>query len=278
MGTAPVMPGEKRRRCCAEVCLGAYNGGMSIATTIFHIQGRSPEEIEAALDGVFAREERARVLRVEGSYSAVLARVDDPALDAAYRYLLLRPHGAGAWTPLLELDSRTEGLDVELSRALAGATIFTVYQYGEVVSGYRVTRAGAEVDRYSSDPTAFDGIADGGAEGTAEREDATEGDVEALRGRPERFADLLPQGTSAEDFTRVVLAPGWWELHDAEANTESAPVSGEADEEDVVDEIDRMRCIALALELWSPDDYPLTQELEDLPNKVVGPALALAWS
>ena len=273
-------PGEwarcdsSRRRGCAEAYLGAYNGGMSIATTIFHIQGRSPEEIEAALDGVFAREERPRALRVEGSYSAVLARVDDPALDAAYRYLLLRPHGAGAWTPLLELDSRTEGLDVELSRALAGATIFTIFQYGEVVSGYRVTRDGAEVDRYSSDPTAFDGTTEGAAEGA-------EGDVEALRGHPERFADLLPQGTSAEDFTRVVLAPGWWELHDAEANTEPAPVSaedGEEDEEDVVDEIDRMRCIALALELWSPDDYPLTQELEDLPNKLVGPAIALAWS
>ncbi|HEX8997395.1 MAG TPA: hypothetical protein VF812_15315 [Ktedonobacterales bacterium] len=254
---------------------------MSIATTIFHIQGRSPEDIEAALDGVFTREERPRTLRVEGSYSAVLARVDDPTLDAAYRYLILRPHGAGVWTPLLELDSRTEGLDVELSRALGGATIFTVFQYGEVVSGYRVTRDGVEVDRYSSDPTAFDG---------SESADASEGDssapdVETLRGRPERFADLLPQGTTPEDFTRVVLAPGWWELHDAGAEsvatTAAAGVGeesgGEDGEEELVDELDRMRCIALALELWSPDDYPLAQELEDLPNRVAGPAIALAW-
>jgi hypothetical protein len=242
---------------------------MSIATTIFHIQGRSAEQVEAALDGVFTREERPRVLRVEGSYTAVLARVvDDAALDAAYRYLLLRPHGAGAWTPLLELGSRTEGLDVELSRALDGATIFTVSQYGEVVSGYRVTRAGAEVDRYSSDPTAFDGAETG--EPAAEL--AT--DVEELRGRPERFADLLPAGTTPADFTRVVLAPGWWEAHDAGGATSDAE-DGDADE--LVDELDRMRCIALALELWSSEEYPLTQELEDLPNKLIGPAIALAW-
>ncbi len=241
---------------------------MSIATTILHIQGRSPEQIEAALEGVFAREERPSALRVEGSYTAVLARVDDPALDANYRYLLLRPHGAGGWAPLLELGSRTEGLDVELSRALEGATIFTVYQYGEVVSGYRVTRAGEEVDRYSSDPTAF---AD---ESGAEADEAGEaGDVETLRGRPERFADLLPADAAPEDFSRVVLAPGWWERHDAGDTATSA----EGDEEELVDELDRMRCIALALELWSSDDYPLTQELEDLPNKLVGPAIALAW-
>lgn len=246
---------------------------MSIATTILHIQGRSPEQIEAALEGIFAREERSSALRVEGSYTAVLTRVDDPALDADYRYLLLRPHGAGGWAPLLELGSRTEGLDVELSRALAGATIFTVYQYGEVVSGYRITRAGAEVDRYSSDPTAFASAEDGADEaadvnGVVGDEEV---DVEALRGRPERFADLLPTGTPPEDFIRVVLAPGWWERHDA-----GGAVGDEGDEE-LVDELDRMRCIALALELWSPDDYPLTQELEDLPNKLIGPAIALAW-
>lgn len=275
---------------------------MSIATTIFHIQGRSPEDIEAALDGVFAREERPRTLRVEGSYSAVLARVDDPKLDAAYRYLLLRPHGAGSWTPLLELGSRTEGLDLELSRALAGATIFTVYQYGEVVSGYRVTRDGAEIDRYSSDPTAFEGseaaesdsAAMNGAVTASDAENAAEAsaeasDVETLRGRPERFAELLPEGTTPEDFTRVVLAPGWWERHDAGADTTEVMArdpqdpqgerdEGDADEdEELVDELDRMRCIALALELWSSDDYPLTQELEDLPNKLIGPAIAFAW-
>jgi hypothetical protein len=253
---------------------------MSIATTILHIQGRSPEQIEAALEGVFAREERTRALRVEGSYTAVLARVDDPALAADYRYLLLRPHGAGGWTPLLELGSRTEGLDVELSRALAGATIFTVYQYGEVVSGYRVTRAGEEVDRYSSDPTAFadDNSAEAGEAGEPDGSDEV-GDVEALRGRPERFADLLPAGATPEDFTRVVLAPGWWERHDASDGAAAAGDEGdEGDEEELVDEVDRMRCIALALELWSPDDYPLTQELEELPNKLIGPAIALAWS
>ncbi|HZC04796.1 MAG TPA: hypothetical protein VE338_04075 [Ktedonobacterales bacterium] len=261
---------------------------MSIATTIFHIQARTPEQIEAALDGVFAREERPRTLRVEGSYSAVLARVEDDALDASYRYLLLRPHGAGAWTPLLELGSRTDGLDVELSRALDGATIFTVYQYGEVVSGYRVTRGGVEVDRYSSDPTAFDGAEMGVAQDDTD-ESATPAprimaiNVEALRGHPERFADLLPQGTAPEEFTRVVLTPGWWETHDAGGDadadvSEPTAVDAEEGDEDLVDELDRMRCIALALELWSADDYPLTQDLEDLPNKVIGPAIALAWS
>ncbi|HEY7976531.1 MAG TPA: hypothetical protein VID72_14375 [Ktedonobacterales bacterium] len=245
---------------------------MSIATTIFHIQGRSAEQVEAALDGVFTREERPRALRVEGSYTAVLARVDDAALDAAYRYLLLHPHGAGAWTPLLELGSRTEGLDVELSRALDGATIFTVSQYGEVVSGYRVTRAGAEVDRYSSDPTAFDGAE------TGEPASEPAADVEESRGRPERFADLLPAGTTPADFTRVVLAPGWWEAHDAgDAASDAADGDAGGDADDLVDELDRMRCIALALELWSSEEYPLTQELEDLPNKLIGPAIALAW-
>ena len=254
---------------------------MTIASVIFHIQGRTAEQVEAALDRVFAREERPQALRVEGSYTAVLARVDDAALDAAYRYLLLRPHGQGAWTPLLELGSRTEGLDVELSRALDGATIVTVYQYGEVVSGYRVTRAGAEVDRYSSDPTAFEGAQDDASEGAEEAATPASGDVdevEALRGRPERFADLLPAGTTAEDFARVVLAPGWWEAHDAgDAASEDVSADG-GDEDELVDELDRMRCIALALELWSPDDYPLTQDLEDLSNKLIGPAIALAWS
>lgn len=244
---------------------------MTIATTIFHIQNRAAEQVEAALTGIFAREERPLALRVEGSYNATLTRLD--ATEAAYRYLLLRPHGAGGWTPLLELGSRTEGLDVELSRALEGATIVTVYQYGEVVSGYRVTRDGAELDRYCSDPTAFEG-----AEAPEESADAGDaGDVEALRGRPERFADLLPAGTTPADFTRVVLAPGWWEAHDA---GEATPIAASANdgEDELVDEVDRMRCIALALELWSSDDYPLTQELEELPNKLVGPAIALGWA
>lgn len=244
---------------------------MSIASTIFHIKDRSPEQIETALDGIFAREERPRALRIEGSYTAVLARVDAPELDAGYRYLLLRPHGAGNWAPLLELGQRTEGLDVELSRALDGATIFTVYQYGEMVSGYRVTREGVEVDRYCSDPTAFDGDAEADeAENTA-----APVDVEAQRGRPERFADLLPADIAPEEFWRVALSPGWWEQHDA-----GEPVTPSASDEDeeLVDEVDRMRCIALALELWATDEYPLADELEDLPNKIVGPAIALAWS
>lgn len=241
---------------------------MSIASTILHIQGRSAEQIEAALASIFAREERPSALRVEGSYTAVLARVDDPALDAGYRYLLLRPHGAGGWTPLLELGQRTEGLDVELSRALDGATIFTVYQYGEMVSGYRVTREGVEVDRYCSDPTAFAGDAEEGeAEGATTPED-----VETMRGRPERFADLLPEGIAPEEFWRVELAPGWWERHDAGKDDEND------EDEELVDEVDRMRCIAIAMELWATDEYPLTEELEDLSNKIVGPAIALAWS
>lgn len=251
---------------------------MSIATTIFHIKDRAAEQVEAALTGVFAREERPLALRVEGSYNATLARLD--STEAAYRYLLLRPHGAGAWTPLLELGSHTEGLDAELSQALDGATIFTVYQYGEVVSGYRVTRAGAELDRYCSDPTAFESAETPDDANEEENEDQRAGDVEEQRGRPERFGELLPAGTTPADFTRVVLAPGWWEAHDAgEAPASAAPErDGESkDEEDLVDELDRMRCIALALELWSSDDYPLTQELEDLPNKLIGPAIALAW-
>jgi hypothetical protein len=244
---------------------------MTIATTIFHIQGRTAEQVEAALTGVFAREERPLALRVEGSYNATLARLD--SAEAAYRYLLLRPHGAGGWTPLLELGSRTDGLDAELSQALDGATIFTVYQYGEVVSGYRVTRAGAEIDRYCSDPTAFES-----AETHDDaQDDAPAGAVEEQRGRPERFADLLPAGTTPADFTRVVLAPGWWETHDAGETPTSGGNEGGDDEDELVDEVDRMRCIALALELWSSDDYPLTQELEDLPNKLIGPAIALAW-
>ena len=34
------------------------------------------------------------------------------------------------------------------------------------------------------------------------------------RGHPDRFADLLPSGTEAEDFARIVLRPGWWEEYD----------------------------------------------------------------
>nr|MBF6589294.1 hypothetical protein [Ktedonobacterales bacterium] len=89
---------------------------MSTAATILHIQGREPGAVERALEAIFAREERSRVLRLEGTFSAILTRVGDPDLPAAYRYLICRPHAASAWTPLLELGNRAEGLDVELSR------------------------------------------------------------------------------------------------------------------------------------------------------------------
>jgi len=50
-----------------------------------------------------------------------------------------------------------------------------------------------------------------------------------------------------------------------------------AHEEGLVDEVDRMRCIALALELWGPTEYPFGQELEDISNKEVGPGIILAF-
>jgi hypothetical protein len=45
-----------------------------------------------------------------------------------------------------------------------------------------------------------------------------------------------------------------------------------------VDEVDRMRCIGLALELWGPSEYPFAQELEDIANKDAGPTIALAFT
>ncbi|MEO7001210.1 MAG: hypothetical protein ABI068_05380 [Ktedonobacterales bacterium] len=281
---------------------------MSNATTIFHIQGQAPEAVEGALDAIFAREERPRALRLEGTYTAVLARALDPDLVAGYRYLILRAHPASAWTPLLELGNRTEGLDVALSAALNGCVVFTLFVYGDTISGYRVARNGAEVDRYLSDPTYF-----------ASEEDEEEhrlpgiGAFEELRGRPERFAELLPAGTAPAAMAQVVLHPGWWEEHDAAlptsaerlavvrgidstdhmndmtADTTKAKTSSDDaqdnddgaqddDDEDLVDETDRMRCIALALELWGPSEYPFTQELEDIPNTQAGPALALAFT
>jgi hypothetical protein len=41
--------------------------------------------------------------------------------------------------------------------------------------------------------------------------------------------------------------------------------------------VDRMRCIALALELWGPTEYPFGQELEEIPNKAIGPGIILAF-
>ena len=245
---------------------------MSTATTIFHIQGQAPDAIERALEAIFANEGRTRAPRVEGTYSAVLERVASPELDAPYRYLLMRTRPTG-WTPLLELGLRAEGLDIELSRALGGTSVVAIFQYGEIVSGYRVVRQGAEVDRYLSDPTAFE-EEDGETEDTGGSAQAlsTE-EIEATRGRPERFADLLPEGTLPEDFARVVLRPGWWE----ERARGGASIGDEPGEGDFVDEVDRARCIGLALELWAADGYPLAGDLEDIPNAVTGPAIALAW-
>lgn len=249
---------------------------MSTATTIFHIQGQTSDMIERALEAIYAREERTRALRVEGTYSAVLERVTSPDLEATYRYLLLRQRPAG-WTPLLELGLRAEGLDIELSRALGGATVVAVFQHEELLSGYRVIRQGNEVDRYLSDPTAFeeeDSVATAASE---ENLSLSPEEIEAVRGRPERFADLLPAGTTPEDFARIVLRPGWWEERDTE-NVSAEPEANEANNEaDLVDEEDRMRCIGLALELWAPDNYPLAGILEDIPNNVAGPSIALAW-
>lgn len=265
---------------------------MTMATTLLHVQGQPPEAIEQALDAIFAGEERARVLRLEGTFSAVLARVVEDNLQASYRYLLCRPHPGSAWTPVLELGNRTVGLDTELSRRLDGATIFTTFVYGEAVSGYRVTRNGAQVDSYLSDPTFFAEIAEDVEPGEAGQGGATSAagltavapepldgepgsDPEAERGHPERFADLLPAGTAPDDFVRIVLRPGWWQEHtsDAPPNPDVADA-----EDDLVDEVDRMRCIALALELWGPAEYPFSGDLEDIPNAVAGPAIALAYT
>src|SRR5690242_14570581 len=248
---------------------------MPAATTVLHVQGRDPLAVETALDAIFAAEERPRVLRLEGTYGAVLAHLADPDLSAAYRYLILRPHDTSLWTPVLELGNRTEGLDVELSRRLDGAAVFTVFVYGDVVSGYRLARAAALVDTYLSDPTAI-----AAEEGEAATEPApTPADLDAVRGYPERFADLLPAGTAPEDFARVVLRPGWWEEHDAAGAAAAHDATDEPDEqEEWVDEADRMRCIGLALELWGPSEYPFAQDPEEISNAIVGPAIALAFT
>lgn len=248
---------------------------MSTATTILHVLDHGPDEVERALDTIFAAEERPRTLRLEGTYSAVLARACDPALAAAYRYLIARPHAGSAWTPLLEVGARADGLDLELSRALGGAAVFTTFVYGAGVSGYRLARDGALVDRYLSDPSFF-AAPDDDAEGADGAGDETPGgligeeDPETVRGHPARFADLLPAGTAPDDFARIVLRPGWWERHDAATEDEEM-------EDDEVDEDDRMRCIGLALELWAPAEYPFARDLEDIPNKEIGPAIALAF-
>jgi len=254
---------------------------VATATTALHIQERTPEQVESALEAIFAREERPRVLRLQGTYSAVLERALDEALGAGYRYLLLNPREGSPWTALLELGNRTEGLDRALSAQLGGAVVVSTFAYGNAVSGYRVVRDGAEVDRYVSDPEYLASLE--GREGDEEGSDEPAGaaaalsptEVDALRGHPERFADLLPAGTSPQDFVRVVLAPGWWEER---SGTGATAGTGDEDEEELVDEADRMRCIGLALELWTPSEYPFAGELEESPNKEVGPAIALAFA
>jgi hypothetical protein len=263
---------------------------MSVATTVLHVRDHAPEEVEQALDAIFASEERRRVLRLEGTYSAVLARVAAPTLAAAYRYLICRPHPASPWTPLLELGNRTSGLDVELSRTLNGCDVFTTFVYDDGLSGYLCVRAGQEVDRYSSDPTYFADSYDqgaatddaGAARTQAPQQAAQLEEIEQHRGHPERFADLLPAGTPPEGFAAVVLRPGWWEEHKG-GGRETTEVDGdESDDgeeaEGMVDEADRMRCIGLALELWGPTTYPFAQAPEEIPNAVAGPAVVLAYA
>ncbi|MGH2504186.1 MAG: hypothetical protein ACRDID_16890, partial [Ktedonobacterales bacterium] len=138
-----------------------------------------------------------------------------------------------------------------------------------------------EVDRYLSDPTAFE---DAMSEPDPEPAGAPDMDtpaltpeeIETLRGRPERFADLLPAGTEAAEFAQTVLRPGWWEERDAGIDSVASAAPDEEDG-DLVDEVDRARCMGLALELWAPDEYPLAGDLEDVPNLAAGPAIALAW-
>jgi hypothetical protein len=233
---------------------------MEYATTILHAHGASPEAVEQALGAIFAKEDRAATFRLEGTFRAVLGRLTDPELEAAYRYLICRPHAPSPWTPVLELGNRTDGLEAELSHALGGAPVFTTYVYDDGLSGYRFARGGKLLDSYVSDPTYF------------ASDDEPEVDVESRRAHPERLASLLPAGTTAEDFARVVLNPGWWEEHDR------AMTGGAEAESDLVDEADRMRCIALALELWGPAEYPFAQDLAALPNQVVGPVIALAFA
>ncbi len=252
---------------------------MSETSTVLHVRGQAPDAVEGALEAIFSAEERARVLRVEGSYSAVLARATAPELETSYSYVILRPHAPSQWTPIMELGNRTEGLDVELSRRLGGAPVFTTFVYGDGLSGYRLARDGAPVDRYASDPTFFTEAAEEDAEAVGRHMTAAEDEsfiIERERGHPERFADLLPEGTSPEDFDRVVLRPGWWEDHAAAAPA-SAPEDTD-EQEEWVDEADRMRCIGLALELWSPTEYPLAQDPEEITNAVAGPAIALAFT
>ena len=179
---------------------------MTTATTVLHLRERTPAQIEEALAAIFAREGRAQTLRLQGTYSAVLGRLTDPALEAPYRYLILPTPSGYAWTPLLELGERADGLDRALSAELGGCAVFALFVYGEVVSGYRFTRDGVEQDRYLSDPDEFAAM-----ESTESMEDdgaPATGDVATFRGDPARFADLLPPSAPPEEFVdgRPVIA------------------------------------------------------------------------
>ncbi len=245
---------------------------MTTATTALHLRERTPEQIEEALAAIFAREGRAQTLRLQGTYSAVLGRLTDPAQEAPYRYLILPTPSGSPWTPLLELGNRADGLDRALSAELGGCAVFALFVYGEVVSGYRFVRDGVEQDRYLSDPDEFAAME---SLETADGDDAPAvGDVEAFRGDPARFADLLPPDAPPEEFARVVLRPGWWEDRERE-NQDDHEAS---EDEDLVDETDRMRCVGLALELWGASEYPFAGELEDGPDKGRSPAVALAFA
>jgi hypothetical protein len=245
---------------------------MTMATTALHLRERTPEQIEEALAAIFAREGRAQALRLQGTYLAVLGRLIDPAQEAPYRYLILPTPPGSPWTPLLELGNRADGLDRALSAELGGCAVFALFVYGEVVSGYRFVRDGVEQDSYLSDPDEF------AAMESSEGDDApAAGDVEAFRGDPARFADLLPPDAPPEEFARVVLRPGWWEDHKRE-NQDDHEASDEELDEELVDENDRMRCVGLALELWGANEYPFAGELEDGPDKGRSPAVALAFA
>jgi hypothetical protein len=240
---------------------------MTTTTTVLHLRERTPEQIEEALAAIFAREGRALTLRLQGTYSAVLGRLTDPPQEAPYRYLILPTPQDSPWTPLLELGNRADGLDRALSAELDSCAVFALFVYGEVVSGYRFVRDAAEQDRYLSDPEEFAAM-----ESTEGDDTPAGGDAEVFRGDPARFADLLPPDAPPEEFARVVLRPGWWEEH------ESTEAQTADEEDDLVDETDRMRCIGLALELWGPSEYPFAGELEDGPDRGCSPAVALAFA
>ncbi len=264
-----------------------------MSMTVLHIRDHAAGEIEDALETIFAQDERARLLRIEGTFSAVRGRLAELSEMARYRYLILRPANGSAWTPVLDLGSGSAELEARLSALLAGSPVFSIFVspvYGELISGYRLARAGAPVDRYTSDPSILQ-VSGDDQENLEERTpDEQEAGYEAERGHPERFSDLLPAGTTAHDFSRVVLEPGWWEEHDQAMAGGQVPAGMDPDrlqedmtgeEEDLVelvDELDRMRCIALALEVWGPHEYPFAQEVEDIPNQVAGPAIALAFA